>query len=586
MPQAFVQNLREDLLSTTGNGFAFPKLTTAQRLAVPLSAAYEGVMVYDLDLNNVFLWTGSAWESVPASGDSADRQIIFNNNGVLAGDPNLRFLTAPSRLLQLRQGLYIGRSWTDNPGDAQNIIVGGDGDGAVDPTLGLGATSAGLIAIGDGVMAGQQVTGDYNIGIGQSALYNLGAGTFNIALGYGALAVNSGGTANVAVGANALSLLNATGTPGNVAVGHESQQFVTTGTFNTSVGYRANRGGANSSGTYNTVVGYNAAANITTGSFNTIFGAISTNITTGNSNCLFGQGAGAQLTTQANNVMLGTNAGSALAGATGSNVFVGVAAGLSATVASNAVLVGMNAGRNVTDLGNNQTFVGAEAGRYVTSSNGNTLFGYSAGSGRAAGDGPGLRNTAIGRNALWQGTATAAENVAVGGDAMGNLGTFDRRHSGAYNVVIGTSALRGPSVAGTTSGDGNVAMGYQALHVSETCDYNVAIGYQAAVLATTASSNTLVGPVVAPNLTTGASNVLLGHSAGTGLTTGNNNICIGRSATTSGAAATNELSIGSAVNYVATNGGATTYFATAGASLGYIQLRLNGAAVKIQVFAP
>ncbi len=62
--------------------------------------------------------------------------------------------------------------------------------------------------------------------------------------------------------------------------------------------------------------------------------------------------------------------------------------------------------------------------------------------------------------------------------------------------------------------------------------------------------------------------------------------CIGVNATTAAAADSNQLVIGASGNYVATNGGATTYYATAGASLGYIQVRLNGANVKIQVFAP
>lgn len=43
-----------------------PRLTTAQRnamAALPLTAADEGLMVYDKDLNVTFLWDGTTWQS-------------------------------------------------------------------------------------------------------------------------------------------------------------------------------------------------------------------------------------------------------------------------------------------------------------------------------------------------------------------------------------------------------------------------------------------------------------------------------------------------------------------------------------------
>jgi hypothetical protein len=50
------------------------------------------MMVYDTTLNNLFIWTGSAWESVPASGDAgADGAVQYNDNGVVTGATNFTY---------------------------------------------------------------------------------------------------------------------------------------------------------------------------------------------------------------------------------------------------------------------------------------------------------------------------------------------------------------------------------------------------------------------------------------------------------------------------------------------------------------
>jgi hypothetical protein len=50
---------------TNNQGVIFPRLTTAQRLAMDtiLTAADEGVMLYDKDLNGVYIWDGTAWQT-------------------------------------------------------------------------------------------------------------------------------------------------------------------------------------------------------------------------------------------------------------------------------------------------------------------------------------------------------------------------------------------------------------------------------------------------------------------------------------------------------------------------------------------
>jgi hypothetical protein len=86
---AAIFNPTESTSAATGDGFSVPRLTTTGRLAITFTARDAGMMVYDTTLNNLFIWTGSAWESVPASGDAGPNGAIqYNDNGVVVGDAN------------------------------------------------------------------------------------------------------------------------------------------------------------------------------------------------------------------------------------------------------------------------------------------------------------------------------------------------------------------------------------------------------------------------------------------------------------------------------------------------------------------
>ena len=45
----------------TGNSFLFPRLTTADRTALPTPE--EGLAVYDLDLHKLYIWDGTTWQA-------------------------------------------------------------------------------------------------------------------------------------------------------------------------------------------------------------------------------------------------------------------------------------------------------------------------------------------------------------------------------------------------------------------------------------------------------------------------------------------------------------------------------------------
>jgi len=214
------------------------------------------------------------------------------------------------------------------------------------------------------------------------------------------------------------------------------------------------------------------------------------------------------------------------------------------------------AGRSLTTAADIDVY-GVRVGRGAGAVSSNTVVG----SGVLAAGTTGALNTVLGAFAL-QEVSTQNNNTAIGCQSA-------QRMRSADNVSIGVNALRGSATAANNTGALNVAVGNDSLSATASGASNVAVGYQALL-----------------NSTSGFNNVAVGYGAGNNITTGGVNICLGVNATTAAATTSNSLVIGSTGNYVATNGGATTYYATAGASLGYIQVRLNGADVKIQVFAP
>ena len=127
----------------------------------------------------------------------------------------------------------------------------------------------------------------------------------------------------------------------------------------------------------------------------------------------------------------------------------------------------------------------------------NVRFGENAGNSIASG---GIRNVLIGKNA---GTAitTGDSNVAVGWEALKTEDTH------ANSVAIGASAL-------ATQNAGADA-------------YNVAVGYNAGTAITTGILNTLIGGLAGDAITTGANNVALGFEALTSNTGSNANVAIG-----------------------------------------------------------
>ena len=60
--QSYLFNPTERTLAAAGDGFSCPRLTTAGRTALTLTAGDKGMMVYDTTLTTLCIWTGTAWE--------------------------------------------------------------------------------------------------------------------------------------------------------------------------------------------------------------------------------------------------------------------------------------------------------------------------------------------------------------------------------------------------------------------------------------------------------------------------------------------------------------------------------------------
>jgi hypothetical protein len=62
--QSYLFNPTERTLAAAGDGFSCPRLTTAGRTALSLTAGDKGMMVYDTTLTTLCIWTGAAWEFI------------------------------------------------------------------------------------------------------------------------------------------------------------------------------------------------------------------------------------------------------------------------------------------------------------------------------------------------------------------------------------------------------------------------------------------------------------------------------------------------------------------------------------------
>lgn len=108
-------------------------------------------------------------------------------------------------------------------------------------------------ALGNSVMAGAIMSGaDYNVGVGNQALYNISSGDGNIAIGHNSLFNIGAGSNNIAIGYESGYELN-DAQQGNTLIGYRTGYDSDGGDYNTLVGYYA---GSQYENDYNVAIGY------------------------------------------------------------------------------------------------------------------------------------------------------------------------------------------------------------------------------------------------------------------------------------------------------------------------------------------
>jgi hypothetical protein len=367
-----------------------------------------------------------------------------------------------------------------------------------------------------GALAGETLTtGYYNTYIGKSA--GSGATTAahsNVGIGLSALS-SAHGANNIAIGRGALS--NTTDA-NQVAIGSSALEANTSGEKNTAVGYQVLA--LNTTGNYNTAMGHHALYNNVDGAHNTAIGYRALHslepANQGGQNTAIGSQAGYKTSTGHTNVYVGYLAGYELLGGE-RNVLIGHEVGRNATSLNYSTIIGNAAGYNVSGA-SEVVYIGRNAGYHVTG-NDNTFIGTSAGIGQAAATHATQGSVAIGKNAMYY-NSTTNYNVAVGESALIGASS-DPWMTGDYNTAVGRQSL-----ADTSSGYGNVAMGYLAGKGVTTGYNNVFIGLQAGQYNAGGSSNTIVGYLSGRN-NTGHYNTMLGYDSGITQTASSRNTFLG-----------------------------------------------------------
>lgn len=341
--------------------------------------------------------------------------------------------------------------------------------------------------------------GAWNLGIGRFALTSLTNGCYNTAIGWDALRSAVHEPASTAVGYQALRSSESIGE--NTAVGYGALFANTTGFYNTCVGSVAcekNTSGSwnialgshtlfeNLTGANNVAIGYNVLENNTTGDNSTAVGALALlNNTTGATNTAVGNSALYNNLTSNDNTAVG---GYALYNSTGAyNTAIGLQSAYSQTAPTYTAVVGYKAAySNVT--GTHPTALGAYALYYATG-NENIAIGYQAARGSAG----------LSANGL----------VVIGDNAGANLtGASDS------NTLIGYS-----SGVGVTTGKWNTFLGSQATTYGQvtTGNQNIAIGYDVSVVSTTANGQMTIGNYIYGTGLTGTGNTISTAKIGLGV---------------------------------------------------------------------
>lgn len=364
-------------------------------------------------------------------------------------------------------------------------------------------------------------TGFHNIAIGNDVLTSNTTGKNNTGLGSSAMLFNQTGSSNIAIGKDALSYNKSADSI--IAIGFRAMFYANndenlSSTMNTAIGTEALRGSAissNNTGTGNTVVGFKSAISNTSGYQNTALGVYTLfSNTTGYRNSAVGFEALKSNTTGNSNSAFGYNA---LKNNTSgeSNTAIGKSSLILNTTGKNNTAIGSSA-LNSNSSGNNNIAIGLLS-QYSndTASNNISIGNLSLFNNRG-----GKRNIAIGDSTLFNlGNINedifSNENLAFGHRALYKLDNINSQE----NIAIGTY-----SMTNLKNGSQNIALGIDALSLSDSTISSIAIGYKT-LIQNNGTDNIAIGNYSLYHNKSGSKNISIGYSAGA--ETGNHNIVIG-----------------------------------------------------------
>jgi hypothetical protein len=157
--QSYLFNPTERTLAAAGDGFSCPRLTTAGRTALSLTAGDKGMMVYDTTLTDLCIWNGSAWEFVADNSNLFPSVKDYGAVGDGVTDDTAAFqaaindaLGSASGTLWIPNGTYAVSSINIFPTGTKSLILIGAGPlnsrlvkfgASVTPILNISGTAGG-----------------------------------------------------------------------------------------------------------------------------------------------------------------------------------------------------------------------------------------------------------------------------------------------------------------------------------------------------------------------------------------------------------------------------------------------------------
>lgn len=110
--QSYLYNPTERTLAAAGDGFSCPRLTTAGRTGLSLTANDKGMMVYDTTLSCLCIWNGSAWDIVTSTAVATIYTGVVDPEGIVTAVPGSIYfnIAIPGAPVQFIKGSGTGNT--------------------------------------------------------------------------------------------------------------------------------------------------------------------------------------------------------------------------------------------------------------------------------------------------------------------------------------------------------------------------------------------------------------------------------------------------------------------------------------------